>query len=389
VLLVSVLGALVPSRIPAVAPATTPASSPGAYTAAQVVAESGDPGQEAASRIKAETERLQQAAGNDAAAGRSWKSVQPDFARSLARAQQALRAGRLYLSLEELGQARNLFCVFENSPRTTTTKDGLSSFESAWKTTGLELAAFGNKARHRVWTGAPAAIRAMSEASQGKTMPMLEASRPYAYEMGEVDSGFYYLCAAREAAEFATFCHSLKLSRQAAVLGLRSVSPELRALQARTAAAFKPPRSIELHAQFIRLNATLKLAGELDASRLYAGALYKFLDAVQQFGMLESAAPAAPDPGKQSELRRHLAALHARLIASKQDASIAELFVQRAGSLVAPDRLPVASQDDWRNARVVVEQVLPSYFAVVRAAPAVERSLPNAVTVTLVRWPFT
>jgi hypothetical protein len=387
VLLVSALAALVPVRIPAVAPATTPASSPGDHAAGNVVAGSREAGVDAAAKIRADTERLQRAAKDDTAAGPSWKSVRPDFERSLARAQQALRAGRLWLSLEELGQARNLFCVFENRPRRP--EEGLASFESAWKRTGVELVAFDNKARERVWTKALVAIRAMSEASQGKAMPLLEASRPYAYEMGEVESGFYYLGAAREAAEFATFCHSLELPRQTAALPLRSVSPELRRLQALTAAAFQPPRSIELHAKFIRLNATLKLAGELDAARLYAGALYKYLDAVQQFGTLEPAAPAAANSAKQSGLRRVIAALHAQLTASKQDASIAELFVQRAEALVAPDRLPAPSQDDLGNARVIVEQVLPSYFAFVRAAPTVERPLPNAVSVTLVRWPYT
>ena len=66
-----------------------------------------------------------------------------------------------------------------------------------------------------------------------------------------------------KSAASATFYSGLELPRPAgtAPLPLRSYQPELRRLQDQALAAFKPPRSIELHGEFINLNARLKLAG--------------------------------------------------------------------------------------------------------------------------------
>src|SRR5439155_449685 len=88
---------------------------------------------------------------------------------------------------------------------------------------------------------------------------------------------------------------------------------DLEAFQARVIAAFQPPRSIDQHSDFIAINAQLKLARELDSGGLPAGALYTWLDAVQQFGALE-----AQDPGEamRARLREQLAKARAELDAA-------------------------------------------------------------------------
>src|SRR5438309_900221 len=79
----------------------------------------------------------------------------------------------------------------------------------------------------------------------------------------------FYLGEAQGEAEFARFCAGLNLPRKGRAIALRSLLPELLALQEKTNAAFQPPRSIDQHPRFIALNSTLKLARELDAAKLY------------------------------------------------------------------------------------------------------------------------
>ncbi len=207
---------------------------------------------------------------------------------------------------------------------------GLPAFEAGWNKAGLALMAEDRKARERAWTNAPAAVCALAESAQGKTITLLQTSRAYA---GVTDArlGFFYLGTARGAAAIASFCASLDLPRRGSPLAARSILPELRELQQRTGAAFVPPRSIDRHDDFIKINGALKYAGELDAATSYAGALHQYLEAIQQFGALDAV---APEPAARLQLRKAIAAADARLRASQRDDSIAELFVQRAQALL-------------------------------------------------------
>ena len=97
---------------------------------------------------------------------------------------------------------------------------------------------------------------------------------------------------------------------------------------------------------------SIKLADELDAATLYAGALYQYLDATQQFGMLFATAPAV---AKQSRLRKALQKTSADLHGSQQDHSTAQLFLERAEAGLT--RSPGAA--GWITVETIVEQVLP------------------------------
>jgi hypothetical protein len=167
---------------------------------------------------------------------------------------------------------------------------------------------------------------------------------------------------------------------------LRSFLPELQKLQEKANAAFKPPRSIDLHPRFIALNSTLKLAEELDAQKLYAGALYQYLEATRHFAMLD----AGPlDAAQQSALKIDLAAARKKYAASKQDDSLAELFLERAESQTAHADGSAPSSDEWRSARVILDQVLPAYSAGRKPASPLQRASGKTVDITLVRWPYT
>ncbi|MGE5326360.1 MAG: hypothetical protein ACM3NO_04925, partial [Deltaproteobacteria bacterium] len=47
------------------------------------------------------------------------------------------------------------------------------------------------------------------------------------------------------------------------------------------------------------------------------------------------------------------------------------------------------SEDEWKSARVIVEQVLPAYEAAALPPPALAKSSGKTVNLTLVRWPYT
>ncbi len=151
----------------------------------------------------------------------------------------------------------------------------------------------------------------MAERAQGQTLNLLEGGRGFAILTdveksalaGNDASALYYAGEARAQAEFADFCYALDLPRKTAAFPLRSILPELQQLQTRVTAAYGQPGAVNYHASFIRLNATLKLAQELDAARLFAGALYVYLDATQEFAVLDTATPEA---AKQSGLRKSL-----------------------------------------------------------------------------------
>lgn len=343
-------------------------------------------GADATAEIRAEIARLRGAVNAKPDADPEWKRFKPRLASLLAQASDSLAAGRFYLSLEELEAARSPLRAFETAKDPAAPEKDHAAFETAWKKTSGELAATEPQAAGFP-PRLPAAVRALAESALGTVRILLAASLPYA-SVESPKEGYLYMGEAKAAAETARFCSLLHTSRPQtqAPPPLRSVAPELRVLQERTVAIFKPPRSVEQHAGFIALSSTLKAAGELDAAKLYAGALYKLLDATEQLGALE---PRTLDAAQRSAVKQSLAALRGRLAGSTRDDSIGLLFVERAEAHLAG---PAPGEDDWKIAAVVAEQVLPAYFAYLQApSPGAPPRPPatGALAVTLVRWPYT
>src|SRR5579863_4678125 len=301
--------------------------------------------QDASAKIKNQIDRLRQTLESKPSSDPQWKEVKPGIAESLRRADSDLRAGKLYLSLEDLMDAWAPLGGMEGATQKSEQellKEGLPGVDSELQKTRIELAALEKQATEKNWDAAPIAIRALTEKAQGQTQNLLEGGRGFAI-LHDVEknalsenyaSALYYAGEAKAQAAFNDFCFALDLPRKTGAFPLRSISRELQQLQTRVTAAYRPPRSVKYHADFIRLNATLKLAGELDAAKLYAGALYQYLDATQQFAMFEGVVPAA---SKQSRLRKSLEETRTQLSASPQDNSIAQLFLERAeSSLTSP-----------------------------------------------------
>ena len=185
-----------------------------------------------------------------------------------------------------------------------TVASGLPAFESEWAAVSRALAAGDRGTGRERWGRSRAAVRALAEAAEGRVLPLLEGARGFAVATQPKD-GLLYMGQAQGEAEFAALCASLTFRGKVGRYPLRSMLPELLRLQEKTNAAFRPPRSIELHDRFIALNASLKAGRELDASESYAGSAYQYLEAVRHYGMLD--APPSDGTG-QDRVRADLAA---------------------------------------------------------------------------------
>ena len=343
-------------------------------------------GQEASSQIKGEVERLQQSLKEKPIASPDFPSASTIVSDGLKEVIQGESAGKLYVSLEKLGQITDLlYGVRAAADKTEAVKSGLPAYEAEWEKVSFSITAIDRQARGKNWNDSGVALRALSETAQSMTVPLLEGARGFAVSMQPKD-GLFNLGQAQGQAEFAAFCARLQLPRKGTAYPLRSLMPEIEILQERTNAAFQPPRSIELHTLFMSLNSALKQARELDATKSYAGALYQYLYAVGFYGMLD----AAPlDSSQQSALKTALAMARQKLDATPRDDSIAQLFLEKAESQVARVDGSTASADDWRIAKVVVDQVLPAYFALDEPLPAGQQTPRKTIEITLVRWPYT
>jgi len=344
-------------------------------------------GQDAASQIRAEIQRIQQSLKDRPIADPDTANLSTAIEGELKGASEAVNAGAMYLSLERLGQAIDLRqgAGEVEDKKAEIVKGGLPTYDAEWRKASLTLNEREQEERGRDWSNMPAAVRALSETALARAVPLMDGGRGFATAT-EPKDGLFYLGQAQGEVEFARFCASLHFARKANALQRRSLLPELHNLQEKTNAAFVPPRSIELHPRFIQLNSTLKLAQELDAARLYSGALYQFLEAVRNYGML-TAVP--PDGKGKSSLKIAIGSMQKKLEASERDDSIAQLFVERAGSQVehAAGKAPTA--DEWRSAQVIIDQVLPAYFATLQPASPQQRESGKTVDITLVRWPYT
>jgi hypothetical protein len=225
----------------------------------------------------------------------------------------------------------------------------------------------------------PGVVRAVAEASYLQMRPYFDSSLDYGRST-QPEFGLFYMSAALAQRDFAAFCRTLSApaSRRAPVL--RSIRPEIDRLQSEMIAEYRPPLSVERHSEFIAASSALKEARALDALGLHHGALLRYLQAVARNAPLR-AKPAVPPP---DSITAALARFAERFASGDIDHSIGELFVQlgQVDAESAPGTSPAL-------ASAIVSEVLPDYLAALAPAPRAPRPATAAVTVTLVRWPFT
>jgi hypothetical protein len=304
-----------------------------------------------------------------------WTQVQPGAKGLLDRAGQAWAGGHRRAALYRLSAARELLGAWDYASSHREARDQQAAFDAEWKRAGAEIAS----APRATSVRGSAFHRALAEAALGEVRVYHEASLEYAHATQPL-FGLFYIGQAFAARDTDGFMAGLSAEPEGALPAVRSLEPELDALESELLAAYRPPRSIDEHPRFIAASGALKQARELDAAGLRFGALLRYLEAALRSAALRS----TPTPIDEAAARAKAAEWVPRLAAG--DHSLARLFVEVALSEAAHPG------DDGRGrltAGVVFADLLPRYFAaLVPAAPRPVRR-PAAATVTLVRWPYT
>ena len=225
----------------------------------------------------------------------------------------------------------------------------------------------------------PSAVRAVAEASYLQMRPYFDSSLDYGRST-QPEFGLFYMSASLAQRDFAAFCRRLSAPTSRRAPALRSIRPEIDRLQSEMIAEYRPPLSVERHSEFIAASSALKEARALDQLGLRHGALLRYLQAVARNAPLRARPATLPPDSIAAALARYAA----RFAAGGVDHGIGELFVElgQVEAELAPGTSPAL-------ASAIVAEVLPDYLAALAPAPSTPRPVPAAVTVTLVRWPFT
>lgn len=305
-------------------------------------------------------------------ADKAWTDVRQDNEPVLARAEEALRSGHRLVALQRVVNAKADLATAEYVlGRTSAQRKDQAAFEAEWaRLGGVMRADLGVPSPAALEDMRPAAVRAMGEAALSQVPIYYEASRAYG-QATMPDAGLYYLASAKAQRDVVEFLRGLSEPTSRREPPVRSIAPELEALEAEVLAAYRPPASVDRHPEFITLSSALKEARELDAAGLRYGALLRYLQSAQRFAALRPAPPSVgADALKELESRLSAGA------AGDVDHSLGQMFLETA-------------KGDATLVPVIAGDVLPRYFAALEPArPQPPKPAPR-VTVTLVRWPYT
>ena len=334
--------------------------------------------------LGAEIARWQAYLASVPADGEIWRDVRRGSEPLLLRAEAALGDGRRLLALQRLAAAREgLSAARYLSSLGEREREDKARFEAEWRRVGELLRAdLAPPAADTLAGVRPAAARAIGEAALPQVRIYYEASLDYGANT-VLDAGLYYIGSALAQRELTSFVRGLAPGDAPPAPELRSLAPELEALEREILAAYRPPASIDRHVDFIRASAALKEARELDALGLRYGALLRYLQAAQSFAAA-AGAPSSSGDGTPLPLAARLHDYDERLSSADVDHTLGRLFLETAEALAG--RGPDA---DLHAAEAIATSVLPRYFAALEPAPAVPGRTPARVTVTLVRWPYT
>lgn len=298
----------------------------------------------------------------------SWGEIQEYVGQELREVAVEEAAGRRLLALSRLTGPRNTLLAFLYRAQQANPEE----FDTEWRKAQEKLLA--NAPSVPTQTGA--VVRAMAEAARLQLRPYHSASSSMAAATSN-ESGLFYLGRAHAHADFVEWSGTLEFPGMLPPPPLRKLDAELEQLEREILEAYVPPRSIDQHSDFIVLHASFKLARELNEEDYRFGALHQYLDASTRLGAILSVAADAPD---EARLRQGIDGLTERLGDEERDHSIAALYLEMAESALG---------EEPARTRVIVDGVLPAYFAAIEASKIPEAPRDALVRVTLVRWPYT
>jgi hypothetical protein len=321
---------------------------------------------------------------------KGWKEAKPDITSGLKAANDSLAAGRDLVALEQLADSWVNFAVTESMlDNPDAVKQGLPGFEAEWRKTDAYMKLWEQRYEEDRKNSLPLAVRAIAEANAAESRTYYNSSRAYAIASHPgppaAQAGLNVLGAAKGSIEFAVFCESLHFEDVPSPAPLRSIAPELRQLETSMIAAYQPPRSIDKHPEFISMHSALKEGGDLEAAHLYAGALYKYLDALEMFEML-NASPSG-DTSTPEEVQKKVQQMRDSFTRGA-DSSLLQLFLERSENIAVADAAakgPSKSQTQ----QAILTKVVPAYYAALKPQKLSSQPVAKTITVTLVRWPYT
>lgn len=336
---------------------------------------------DAEASLRAEAARLRGLLGQFKADDEERRYVQEP----LDKADQALARGRLLFAatrLREAGQ-NGEGRAFANA-RAALYEAGLPAFESEWVRLGGEIAGLRAGLGADLGARAPVAIRALIEASLATVDPLYQSGRLYG-ENTTVEYGLYYLGMGRSALDWARL---LGAAEWPASPPVRLTNPDaaLEALDAEILDAHAKGQTPEARQAFIPSNTALKRARDLRRESRLFGTWLEILQTRRALGLARRISGQQPEPaaGDRERLATRLREVAASWPAGL-DHSLGRIFVEEAEAALEGGEL--------RRVAAIVEEVLPAYAAAVAGPPATLAELqappPGAVTVTLVRWPYT
>jgi hypothetical protein len=287
----------------------------------------------------------------------------------LTRAKAALGAGRLHLAIFDLETVFTAAGGFDAAAQAATVKT-LEGFEDRWRAAGEPSSASGPS------TSRPVLIEALAASAEARAPVTYRAALPYARDAG-VPAGLFYLGESRAMTAFAAFARALDWRPAGPAPPLRSIAGEIDTFEAEVTEAYETMDASQ-HTAYVVTSVALKRARALAGADHHAGALLEYLLARLRF------APIRGGPSSSADLPARVARARDTL-APDRDHSIALLFLELAETLGAS-----GDDEPRRQAAAILDDVLPAYHAALGAPRPLTAPEPDpAVTVTLLRWPFT
>jgi hypothetical protein len=305
------------------------------------------------------------------------------YAGAFGRVERARRSGHIFLSLFLLHpSAATLPAIEYQKAKADVEKGGLEALEQEWRRLGGALVE-----RARQLTAAPArrsplAVQAMLERALTQVQPHYQSGRLYGQQT-TIDAGLFYLGRAKAQLEFALFCRGLGAVASGAAPRLRSLAPELEELEREVTQAYRRLGPADKDNTFIRINASLKVAQDLEREKRFSGALLQYLEV---FRALEAVNSLPAENLAAHSLKSLSESFRARLAGVKTDHSVGWLYWQ-----MAQTALESGDANDLKQAAVILHHVAPRYFKYmerIKEVPA-PKIVAGEVTVTLARWPYT
>jgi hypothetical protein len=275
----------------------------------------------------------------------------------LKRAEDAIKANHLFLSLLRLQSLWARLGAQEYVESSAAiAKHGEAAFESNWRKLGKELA---DKERRIAPAGIrqlPAVVRAFVQSSRHQSHAYYQSGLLYGQQT-TLDNGHFYMGLARGYVDFSLFCLSLRFEAAPAVLRMRALDNELSELEGEILKAYGQSDAKD-QPSYNNLNSTLKVAQELNQSKMIEGALQKYLESAWLFGLIT-----ATDASKDAlpAIKAKVESARQRLGERGKDHSIGSLYLEIADAALAAAGAEV-SADNLKRASVVVDTVLPRYF---------------------------